>query len=51
MDTESRKRVQTRLFAGRNRDADAENGHVTQHGKERVRQMGRAGLTCMHYSV
>ena len=34
---------------GRNRDTDIENGHVDMGGKERVGQIGRLGLTYIHY--
>ena len=40
----SRKMVQMSLFAGRDRDADIENGHVdTAEGRET--RIGRVGLT------
>ena len=45
---ESGKTVQMSLFAGRNRDAAVENGHVNTGGKK-MRRTGRVGLTCKHY--
>lgn len=37
--------VQMSLFAGRDRDANRENGHMDTVGEGGVRNTGRAGLT------
>ena len=46
---ESGKMVLINLLAGQNRDADVENRRVDIEGfgKEKVRQTGRLGLTCI----